>query len=174
MKKVVCYQFWRQRLQKQVYISVGCVPPASWPNGGGGGICIQGGSCIQRGCIQGSLHLGALHPGGRHPGGRGSACGSTVGQTPLPVNRMTHRCKIITLLSQGVHVFPWKVHGPGDDNSESIKTLKVYCPCCTTPHCNSIVIQEKPTCITWFHKVQQLSQKLIKVHKKSSALSEEN
>ena len=32
------------------------------------------------------------------------------------------------LMSQGVHVFPWKVLGPGDDNSESINTLKVYCP----------------------------------------------
>ena len=33
-----------------------------------------------------------------------------------------------SLMSQGVHVFPWKVLGPGDDNSESINTLKVYCP----------------------------------------------
>ena len=32
------------------------------------------------------------------------------------------------LVSQGVHMFPWKVLGPGDDNSESINTLKVYCP----------------------------------------------
>ena len=31
-------------------------------------------------------------------------------------------------MSQGVHVFPWKVLEPGDDNSESINTLKVYCP----------------------------------------------
>ena len=32
------------------------------------------------------------------------------------------------VLSQGVRVFPWKVLGPGDDNSESINTLKVYRP----------------------------------------------
>ena len=57
-------------------------------------------------------------------------------------------------MSQGVRVFPWKVLGPGDDNSESINTLKVYCPQCTVLHCNSVVIQDKPTCITWFHKVQ--------------------
>ena len=33
-----------------------------------------------------------------------------------------------TLMSQGVRVIPWKVLGPGDDNSESINNLKVYCP----------------------------------------------
>ena len=32
------------------------------------------------------------------------------------------------VMSQGVHMFPWKVLGPGDDNSESINTSKVYCP----------------------------------------------
>ena len=31
-------------------------------------------------------------------------------------------------MSQGDHVFPLKVLGPGDDNSESTDTLKVYCP----------------------------------------------
>ena len=34
----------------------------------------------------------------------------------------------VYLLSQGVRVITWKVLGPGDDNSESINTLKVYCP----------------------------------------------
>ena len=34
----------------------------------------------------------------------------------------------LLIMSQGVRVFPWKVLGPGDDNSESINTLKVYCP----------------------------------------------
>ena len=32
------------------------------------------------------------------------------------------------IMSQGVRMIPWKVLGPGDDNSESINTLKVYCP----------------------------------------------
>ena len=31
-------------------------------------------------------------------------------------------------MSQGVYMILWKVLGPGDDNSESISTLKVYCP----------------------------------------------
>ena len=34
----------------------------------------------------------------------------------------------VMVMSQGVRVIPWKVLGPGDDNSESINTLKVYCP----------------------------------------------
>ena len=34
----------------------------------------------------------------------------------------------LSVVSQGIRVFPWKVLGPGDDNSESINTLKVYCP----------------------------------------------
>ena len=49
---------------------------------------------------------------------------------------------------------PWKVLAPGDDNSESINTFKVYCPDYTVLHCNSIFIQEKPTCIIIFHTVQ--------------------
>ena len=57
-------------------------------------------------------------------------------------------------MSQGVRVIPWKVLGPGDDNSESINNLKVYCPQCTILHHNSIVIQDKPTCFITFHKVQ--------------------
>ena len=32
------------------------------------------------------------------------------------------------VMSQGVHVIPWKVLGPGDDNSESINTLKSLLP----------------------------------------------
>ena len=36
--------------------------------------------------------------------------------------------KWMLLMSQGVRVIPWKVLGQGDDNSESINTLKVYCP----------------------------------------------
>ena len=35
---------------------------------------------------------------------------------------------LTVILSQGVRVFPWKVLGPGDDNSESFNTLKVYFP----------------------------------------------
>ena len=31
---------------------------------------------------------------------------------------------LLLVMSQGVRVFPWKVLGPGDDNSESINTLK--------------------------------------------------
>ena len=60
----------------------------------------------------------------------------------------------LTIVSQGVRMIPWKVLGPGDDNSESINTLKVYCPLCTILHCNLIVIQNKPICTTWFYKVQ--------------------
>ena len=48
-----------------------------------------------------------------------------AGRTPL----LPHQSgSDIEILSQGVHVFPWKVLGPGDDNSESINTLKDYCP----------------------------------------------
>ena len=35
---------------------------------------------------------------------------------------------LFLIMSQGVCVIPWKVLGPGNDNSESINTLKVYCP----------------------------------------------
>ena len=54
--------------------------------------CVPGG-CLPRGCL----------PEGRLPGGGGSAQGVCVsqhamGQIPLPpMNRMTDRCKIITL-----------------------------------------------------------------------------
>ena len=46
-------------------------------------------------------------------------------------------------MSKGVRVIPWNVLGPGDDNVESINTLKVYYPYCTILHSNSIVIHEK-------------------------------
>ena len=36
--------------------------------------------------------------------------------------------KIRAVMSQDVRMIPWKVLGPRDDNSESINTLKVYCP----------------------------------------------
>ena len=48
------------------------------------------------------------------------------------------------IMSQGVRMIPWKVLGPGDDNSES-----TYCK---VLHFNSVVIQEKPTCIMSFNK----------------------
>ena len=40
----------------------------------------------------------------------------------------TFQANVVVVLSQGVCVIPWKVLGPGDDKSESINTLKVYCP----------------------------------------------
>ena len=36
--------------------------------------------------------------------------------------------RFMKLMSQGVCMLPWKVLGLGDDNSEFINTLKVYCP----------------------------------------------
>ena len=74
-----------------------------WGMGGGGlpnpwGVCIQGGGSAQpwgpasRGVCptMGGLHPGGLpNPGGLHPGG--------LGRPPPPVNRMTHKCKYITL-----------------------------------------------------------------------------
>ena len=46
-----------------------------------------------------------------------------VGCVPSTTVAITRGC-----VSQGVRVIPWKVLGPGDDNSESINTLKFYCP----------------------------------------------
>ena len=74
--------------------------------GGGlhtGGIYPTPGVCIWGVCIQGGLpNPGGLHPGGDlHPGGGsaqpGGSASREVGQIPLPMNRMTHRCKNITL-----------------------------------------------------------------------------
>ena len=52
------------------------------------------------GSAKGGLHPGGLPRGGQHPGGSASRGGlpRVVEQTPLPpVNRMTQRCKSITL-----------------------------------------------------------------------------
>ena len=71
--------------------------------GGGGWWSASGGSESRGVCIGGgSAWEGALHPGGV---GGGAASGGLPdppyayrgGQTPSPVNRMTHRCKNITL-----------------------------------------------------------------------------
>ena len=53
---------------------------------GGEGVCIQGGSTQPPG---GSASGGSVQPGG--------SASREVGQTPSPMNRMTHRCKNITL-----------------------------------------------------------------------------
>ena len=106
------YLFSRFCRMKQVCVLVGCVPPACWPlavsiskGGSALGVCIKG-ICIQGGlhpggfpsrgrgvgvCIQEDLHLGG---GGLHPGG--SASGGWTDPI-FPVNRMTDRCKNITL-----------------------------------------------------------------------------
>ena len=61
-----------------------------------GGVCIRRGVCIQGVCptLEGSASRGGL-PRGICPGG--SASGRSWAYPTPPVNRMTHRCKNITL-----------------------------------------------------------------------------
>ena len=57
----------------------------------------------------------------------------------LDINAV-QQCKLyLQLLSQGVHVFPWRVFVPEDDNQESITLLKIYCLYSTLLHFSSII-----------------------------------
>ena len=90
-------------VKKVVCIPVGCVPPACWRIPGIGsasrGVCL-GGVCILGVCIQGvcptpQVCLQGVCP--TLPQGLPTGWGRGLGQTPSPVDRMTHRCKNITL-----------------------------------------------------------------------------
>ena len=73
-------------------ISTGCVPPASVS------VLGLGGGCLPRGCLPGGVSAWVCLFGGLCPRGclpRGKCLPN--GCTPHPVNRMTDRCKNITL-----------------------------------------------------------------------------
>ena len=94
-------------LVKQECIPVGCVPAAHWPYGGGGSPCERGGVLPARGGVSlpgGVLPAGVVLParGVSLPGGVLPARGGVLppgegGVLSAPVNRMTNRCKNITL-----------------------------------------------------------------------------
>ena len=78
--------------ERQEYIPVGCVPPARDRTGGSlseTGLCL-GGLCPGGLCLRGSL-WGGLCPRGV------SVLGGLPDRDPPLVNRMTNRCKNITL-----------------------------------------------------------------------------
>ena len=58
-----------------------CLPRGCLPRGQ----CLPRGGCLPRGCLPRGVSAG------------GDICPGSVWQTPLPVNRMTDRCKNITL-----------------------------------------------------------------------------
>ena len=96
---------------KQECIPVGCVPPVHWPSGGGlpaGGVPAWGGvpprGCTCRGdllggctCQGGVPARGGDLPGGVPTQGIPGQGGVPAQVPPPPVNRMTDKCKNITL-----------------------------------------------------------------------------
>ena len=102
--------------EQQECIPVGCVPAAQWPYAGicfrGGGVCSRRGSALGGGCLLpgGVCYQGVLLLGGVCSEGGVSALGGVCSQGGVggcgipactqaapPVNRMTDRCKNITL-----------------------------------------------------------------------------
>ena len=104
--------FLHKHFNKQEFSPVGCIPAAHWPYarvcfllGGllGGGLLLWGvpgpGGCLL-------LGGGCLVPGGSAPGGR-VVSQQALRQTP-PVNRMTDRCKNITMATTSLR--PVKIY----------------------------------------------------------------
>ena len=86
---------------KQECIPVGCVLAARRPYAG---VCFRGGVCFPGGCASGGSGPGGVMSGpegGSAPGGvsgpGGGVSQHALRQTPPPVDRMTNRCKNITL-----------------------------------------------------------------------------